>query len=283
MTNTIKKCLKSFFLLGLLYCLYPTVSTAQIAKDSTVFKTGYITVNGAKLFYKEAGQGKPMLFLHGSLATCDRHFPKQLGEFSKKNRVIALHLRAHGNSSFSEIPFTIESFTDDVYKFLEELKVDSAIVVGFSLGGCIALDLAAKHPEKVSKLVTIGAFSNNEALRDEALKDISSWGDDMVKFIKSNFGSNYEADKIPVYLQNLKDAFLKDKEPKITEESLKSIKCPTLLVFGDSDFFSKLEHQFYLAKIIGSSNLCILPSTPHMVQNARSDIFNKLLWEFIAK
>ena len=65
MTNTIKKCLKSFFLLGLLYCLYPTVSTAQIAKDSTVFKTGYITVNGAKLFYKEAGQGKPMLFLHG--------------------------------------------------------------------------------------------------------------------------------------------------------------------------------------------------------------------------
>jgi pimeloyl-ACP methyl ester carboxylesterase len=273
-----------FIALIALICCFQTVSlTAQTAKDSVVFKTGYITANGVKLFYKEAGEGKPILFLHGTLATCDRHFAKQLNEFAKKNRVIAIHLRAHGKSSFPDSPFTIDSFTEDVFKFLEEMKVDNAIVVGFSLGGSIALNLAAKHPEKVSRLVTIGAFSSNEALRDEALKDLKSWGDNMVKMVKSNFGEGYDAEKIPVYIQKLKDAFLVEKEPKITEESLKKIKCPTLLVFGDLDFFSKIEHQLYLHKTIAKSNLCILPKTPHMVQTVKSDIFNKLLSEFIGE
>jgi pimeloyl-ACP methyl ester carboxylesterase len=272
-----------FFLIILLFSCKPWVSSAQTTKDSVVFKTGYITANDVKLFYKEAGEGKSVLFLHGTLATNERHFSKQLTEFAKKNRVIALHLRAHGKSSFPEGAFKLDYFTEDVYQFLENMKLDSVIVVGFSFGGVIGLDLAAKHPEKVSKLVTIGAFSNNEALREEALKDISTWGDDMMKFIKANFGEGYDSDKIPVYLQKLKDAFLVEKEPKITEESLKSIKCPTLLVFGDSDFFSKIEHQIYLHKMIAKSNLCILPKTPHMAHVMRADIFNKLLWEFIGK
>lgn len=285
MKNIIHQSEKSlFFLLIILFLsCKPLVSWTQTAKDSLVFKTGYVTVNGVKLFYKEAGEGKPMLFLHGTLATDERHFPKQLTEFAKKNRVIALHLRGHGKSSFPEGAFKLDYFTEDVYQFLSEMKLDSVIVVGFSFGGVVGLDLAAKHPEKVGKLVTIGAFSNNEALREEALKDIGTWGDDMMKFIKANFGEGYDADKIPVYLQKLKDAFLVEKEPKITEESLKSIKCPTLLVFGDTDFFSKIEHQIYLHKMIAKSNVCILPQTPHMAQNARADIFNKLLWAFIGK
>ena len=285
MKNTPQQSFKHLFivLIALMGYFQSGSLIAQTVKDTVVFKTGYVSVNGVKLFYKEAGEGKPMLFLHGTLATCDRHFAKQLDEFAKKNRVIALHLRAHGKSSFPDTPFSIDSFTEDVFKFLEDIKVDSATVVGFSLGGCIALNLAAKHPEKVGKLVTIGAFSSNEALKDEAVKDIKNWGDDMGKFIKSNFGEGYDPEKIPLYIQKVKDAFLVEKEPKITEESLKKIKCPTLLVFGDLDFFSKIEHQLYLHKTIAKSNLCILPKTPHMVQIARADIFNKLLSEFIGK
>lgn len=285
MTYIIHRSGKSLFfiLIAFLFFYQPLRSLAQTLNDSVVFKTGYITVNGVKLFYKEAGEGKPMLFLHGSLATCDRHFGKQMDEFAKKNRVIALHLRAHGKSSFPDTPFSMDLFTEDVYQFLEELKVDSAVVVGFSLGGCIALNLASKHPEKVGKLVTIGAFANYDALKEAAIKNIRGWGDNEMQFIKSNFGEEYNLDKIPVYLQKLKDVFLVEKEPKIKEADLRKIKCPTLLVFGDLDFFSTIDHQVYLRHTILKSSLCILPKTHHMVQGERAEIFNSLLWEFIGK
>jgi pimeloyl-ACP methyl ester carboxylesterase len=282
MKKITQQSLKCLFII-LAYCFQLASLSAQTAKDTVIFKTGYITVNGVKLFYREAGEGKPMLFLHGTLATDERHFSKQLEEFDKKNRVIALHLRAHGKSSFPDGDFKLDYFTDDVYKFLESLKLDSVIVVGFSFGGVIGLDLASKHPQKVKKLVTIGAFSNNDALKESALKDIAGWGDETIKFITSNFKDYPEPDKIPLYLQKLKAAFIELKEPQIKEEALKKIACPTLLVFGDLDFFSKIEHQVYLHKTIPKSNLCIMPKTPHMVQAFRLEIFNKLLWEFIEK
>lgn len=269
----------------LVICLLITIKVfsqvAKTTKDTVVYKTGYVTVNDAKLFYREAGEGQPILFLHGSMATDERHFPRQLSEFATKNRVIALHLRAHGKSTFPNAPFSMDLFTDDVFKFLNEMQIDSAIVVGFSLGGVIGIDLAAKHPQKVKKLVTIGAFTRFDARPENTIKDIANWGDDILNFIKANFKDSPEPEKIPLYLQNLKKMLLENKEPNMTDEHLQKIKCPTLLFYGDNDYYSKLDHQLYLKKMIEKSSLCVLPQTPHNVQNAQAEIFNKLLWDFL--
>jgi pimeloyl-ACP methyl ester carboxylesterase len=257
-------------------------SQAQIKADTVAYKSGYVTVNGAKLFYKEAGKGQSMLFVHGGLGTSEAHFGNHLDEFTKKYHVIAIHLRGHGKSDLPNTPFSLDLFADDLYKFLEELKLDSIIYVGFSLGGMTGLNLASKHPEKIRKLITIGAVANHEGFKYSAVDIFNTWtSDDMTKYLKSIFVGNPNPDKIPDFQKKLVTAVINQNEPKLSEAEIRKIKSPTLIICGDNDPFIKVEHQFYLNNTIEKSNLLIVPRcghnalSPEIVRKAINDFSDK--------
>ena len=279
-----KKQLNYLFVFIFSVFLYESTSAKQqtFVSDTIALKTAYITINNVKLYYAEAGVGTPVLFLHGSLGTGEKHFAKQFDEFAKTHHVIALDMRGHGRSELPDGPFAIDLFTDDVFKFLQALKVDSVNLVGFSLGGVVGLHLAIQHPEKVKKLMTIGAFSTCEALSPKSLEWIKNWDiDKMADNMRKQFTGNPAPEKLNIYMQNLQDMFVVGKKWGIKDEDLRGISCPTLLILGENDFFSGVEHQVHIYRTIPKSDLFILPRTGHNAQISQPEIVNKFLAEFM--
>lgn len=120
----------------------------------------FVTIpNGEKIAYVEKGKGdKVILLVHGNFSS-SYHFEPLYKRLPDDYRVLALDLRGYGDSSYKKRVNTIHDFADDVAAFLKELKVEKAVVSGWSLGGCVSLSLAARYPEMVEKLVLISSGS----------------------------------------------------------------------------------------------------------------------------
>ena len=110
---------------------------------------------GVELAYVDAGVGvPPLVFIHGGLSS-HRAFDPQIDHFSRTHRVLAPDLRGHGHSGIPDRPYSIESFADDVAAVCLDAGVASAIVVGHSLGGLVALDLALRHEALVRGVMLV--------------------------------------------------------------------------------------------------------------------------------
>ena len=115
----------------------------------------FLSRDGVRLGYEEQGSGSPpMLLVHGW--SCDHtHFAPQAEHFSKRHRVISVDLRGHGASDSPEQEYSMAGFADDLADLCEQLDVNRPVVVGHSMGGVIAFEMAARHPELVGAVVAI--------------------------------------------------------------------------------------------------------------------------------
>src|ERR1700734_98736 len=119
--------------------------------------TGYVPVNGLKMYYEVHGSGDPVVLLHGAFMTITNNWTGWIGELSKSRKVIAVELQGHGRTADIDRDFSSENLADDVAALLDHLKVPRADLIGYSMGGGVALQCAIRHPEKVSKVVVISA------------------------------------------------------------------------------------------------------------------------------
>jgi pimeloyl-ACP methyl ester carboxylesterase len=117
----------------------------------------FLSRDGVRLGYEEQGSGSPpMLLVHGW--SCDHtHFAPQAEHFSKRHRVISVDLRGHGASDTPDQEYTMAGFADDLAFLCEQIGVDRPVVVGHSMGGVIAFEMAARHPDIVGAAVAIDA------------------------------------------------------------------------------------------------------------------------------
>ncbi len=111
-------------------------------------------VNTINLFYEITGEGQPLLLLHG-LGSSAQDWEKQVSAFAEKFQVITLDLRGHGRSDKPPGPYSVLQMADDVAQLMRELEIDSAHILGISMGGMIAYQLAASHPERVKTLIAV--------------------------------------------------------------------------------------------------------------------------------
>lgn len=115
--------------------------------------------NGEKMAYIEKGQGnKVIVLIHGNFSSC-YHYEPLYKRIPEGYRVVAMDLRGYGDSSYHTPVDTIHDFADDVVLLLKQLGIEKAVVVGWSLGGCVSMSLAARYPALVEKLVLIGSGS----------------------------------------------------------------------------------------------------------------------------
>jgi pimeloyl-ACP methyl ester carboxylesterase len=115
-------------------------------------KYGYAPVNGIKLYYEIHGAGRPLVVLHGGLGASSMLAPI-LPALSADRQVIAVDMRAHGHTDDTDEPLRFERMADDVDGLLAHLGIEQADVMGYSLGGMVALRVAIQHPARVRKLV----------------------------------------------------------------------------------------------------------------------------------
>lgn len=115
---------------------------------TTAPQTGYAPVNGLELYYEIHGTGDPLILLHGGLSAVEM-FGDVLPMLAKSRQVIAVDLQAHGRTADIDRPLSYEDMADDVAALIKHLALERADVMGYSLGGGVALRTAIQHPEVV--------------------------------------------------------------------------------------------------------------------------------------
>jgi pimeloyl-ACP methyl ester carboxylesterase len=142
------------------------VSAAASAQEP---RTGYAPVNGLKMYYEVHGQGAPVVLLHGSFMTITNNWTDAIARLSKSRQVIAVEMQGHGRTADIDRDFSYENLADDIAALLDHLKIPQADVLGYSMGGGVALQVAIRHPKKVRKVVSISAVFRHDGWVKEAV------------------------------------------------------------------------------------------------------------------
>lgn len=234
-------------------------------------KSMYVPVESGYIFCKTIGKGRPLLLLHGSEENHEI-FDKQVAYFSSYYQVIVLDSRGHGRSDHGPDPLTFKQMTQDIVAVLNDLRLKSVSVIGFSDGGNLALYLASHYPEKVSKMILIGANFKAEGLK------LSAWVQ-----VKWQYRYLNELGKVFPASRRRKEVIdLMLHQLDLKETDLKKIQAPTLIVAGEFDVI-KLQHTNEMHQLIANSQMVIVPKANHFLMVEEDEVFNRLADRFLQK
>jgi pimeloyl-ACP methyl ester carboxylesterase len=221
-----------------------------------------VAVNGVELHYTVKGTGEPLLLLHG-FGSCAAGWDGMAQKLSATHKVIAIDARGHGKSTNPSGKFTHAQAAEDVRALLDALGIKQARAMGFSSGGMTLLHLATRHPDRVSKMVVIGATNyfpdDARAILQSATmettpppvlenyRQCASRGEEQVRSVVDQFRAL---------------GFNKD-EMNIQPADLAKIKAKTLIIHGDRDFFFPVSIPVGLYQSIVGSALWIVPNGDH--------------------
>lgn len=214
-------------------------SAAQPTKPSS---SGYAPVNGIKLYYEVYGEGKPIVLLHGAFYTIGMNWSDLIPELSKTRKVIAIEMQGHGHSPYSERKLSITTLANDVVKLMDYLKIDSADVAGYSMGGSVAYQFAADYPQRLNKLIIITSTYKSSgwlSTVNGAFKDLSP---DIFNGTPLQTGYDAVAPDKSNWKKFLMQMFKFADEPfNVGDSNIAKIKSPVLIIAGDNDGLDKVE------------------------------------------
>jgi pimeloyl-ACP methyl ester carboxylesterase len=281
--------MKVFFLSMLITTLLSSVVSGQ--QKST---TGYAPVNGIKMYYEIHGSGEPVVLIHGAFMAISNnfHWAEWIDELSKTRKVIAIEMQGHGRTADTGRDFTYDNLSDDVAALLDYLKIPNADVIGYSLGGGVALNFAIRHPDKVRKVVSISAVFRQSGWTQEALDAFPHLTAEVFK------GTPIEADykrlsptpnEFPNFVKRVLSADLHPHD--FGADNLKATKAPIFFIHGDADG-TRLDYIAEAFRLKGgevhgdmrprsASRLAILPDTTHVTLMNRRTIIVPMINDFL--
>jgi pimeloyl-ACP methyl ester carboxylesterase len=240
-------------------------------------QSGYADVNGIRLFHVEIGSGPPVVLLHGGLANSD-YFGNQARALARAHRVILVDSRGHGRSTRDERPFGYDLMADDVIALLDTLKIDKAAIIGWSDGAIIGLDLAMRHPERVTRVFAFGGNTSKSGLKDDFEKNPT-----FSAFV-ARAGREYaRLSATPGQYTAFHDQIgrMWEHEPNWTDAELRAIRTPVWVVDGEHDEGIKREHTDHIAATIPGARLLILPNVSHFAFLQDPTTFNNAILKFL--
>ena len=271
--------------------LLSTAVSAQAQKP----KTGYAPVNGLNMYYEihGSGSGKPLVLLHGSFMTISNNWTGWIGELSKTRTVIAVEIQGHGRTADINRDFSYENFADDIAALLDYLKITQADLLGYSMGGGVAMQVAIRHPEKVRRVVSVSAVFRHDGWVKEALDMFPQLTADAFK--GSHIETEYkELSPTPNEFPNfVKRVIAMDSKPyDFGADKLKATKAPFLFIHGDADGV-RLDHIGEMFRLKGGeifgdmrprseSRLAVLPNTTHITLMEKGDAIIPMVNDFLA-
>ena len=254
---------------------------------SQVVTTGYAPVNGLRMYYEVRGTGRPLVLLHGGLMTIEGSFGPLLPVLAAERQVIAAELQGHGRTADIDRDIELRYLAGDVAALLDHLGIDQADVLGFSLGGHVALQLALDHPGRVGRLILASVSYAGDGYHQE-ISDPARHATSTRMPTAEDFRQMRDAYERLAPDPGHFEAFAAKASQAVanmkgwTADQLGGITAPTLLVFGDHDFI-RLEHAVEMHGLIPGAQLAVLPGTTHMGVMRRADLIRPLVREFLAE
>jgi pimeloyl-ACP methyl ester carboxylesterase len=200
----------------------------------------YAQVNGINLYFETHGSGRPLILLHGGLGSGEMFGPI-LPALAGRHQVIAPDLQGHGRTADIDRPIDIRLMADDIAALIDHLGLDRPDVVGYSLGGGVALQTAVKYPAKVGRLVAASAHIRRDAIYPEMLAQQGQVNAAAAEFMKDTpMYQLYQRvaprpGDFPRLLDKMGEGMAKDFD--FTEE-VRGLQVPTLIVAADADMAS---------------------------------------------
>jgi pimeloyl-ACP methyl ester carboxylesterase len=258
--------------------------TVPVQATTTPVGSGYAEVNGLHLYWERYGEGPPLVLLHGGMLTIELNFATLIPTLAKDHTVIGVEQQGHGRTANIDREITYPNLASDIVALLDHLGIEKATVLGHSMGGAVALELAVNHRDRVRAIIpastSVRADGLHPDLSDPATFETSSIMPTAQDF--ADFTAAYQRlsphperfEEFLTYLSSMDQDF-----EGWTDEQLAGITCPVLIVQGDNDFTTVAHAAFMLNRIPGSA-LAVLPDTTHMQVTRRDTILLPILQQF---
>jgi len=197
----------------------------------------YAKINGLELYYETHGTGRPMILLHGGLGSGEMFGPI-MPQLAERHQVITPDLQGHGRTADIDRPIDARLMADDIAALIDHLGLDKPDVVGYSLGGGVALQTAIKYPNKIRRLVAASANIRRDAIPAEMLAQQGQVSASAFEFMKNTpMYQDYarvapRPQDFPRLLDKMGEAMAKDFD---LSEEVRGLQVPTLIVAADAD------------------------------------------------
>lgn len=201
-----------------------------------VVTRGYVPIDGLRMYYEIHGKGDPLVLIHGGAGVAEM-FGSVLDALSETRQVIAPELQAHGHTADTDRPLSYESMADDVAALIAHLRLRRPDVMGYSLGGGVALRAAIQHPDLVRKLVLVSTTFKRGGWYPEVLAAMGHGGEDPEAMKQTPMYQAYSkvaprVEDWPILMTKLGELLRRDYD---WSEEVPKIGAPTMIVVGDAD------------------------------------------------
>jgi pimeloyl-ACP methyl ester carboxylesterase len=212
----------------------------------------YAHVNGLNLYYETHGAGRPLILLHGGLMS-NETFGPVLPQLAARHQVIAPDLQGHGRTADIDRPLDVQLMADDIAALIDHLGLEKPDLVGYSLGGGVALHTAAKYSAKVRRLVAVSANIRPDAIYAEMRAQQGQVGAAAAEFMKDT--PMYQLynrvaprpEDFPKLLDKIGASMAKDFD---FADEVRGLQVPTLIVAADADM-APPSHYVEVFKLLG--------------------------------
>ncbi len=241
-------------------------------------ESGMAPVGDIQMYYASYGRGEPVLLIHGALGNAD-DFGFQVPALAESHRVIVADARGRGRSTTSDQRYSYALMADDYVALLDHLKIDKVALVGWSDGAVIGLDLAIRHPERLSRLFAYGANYNLAGVKPISPDDpvvnagVTRAAEDYARLSPAPAGFDALQAQLGLMWTTL---------PNYSQDQLRAIAVPTVIFVGDHDEFVQPAHSAEMAQLIPGAKLVVMPDASHFAMWQKPEEFNATVLEFLA-
>lgn len=254
-----------------------------------------IRVDSVALYYEEVGAGAPVVLLHG-LGSCGADWEPQLPGLVPGYRVLLVDLRGHGRSSKPDAPYSVPVMARDIARLLDSLELGPAHIVGLSMGGMVAFQLALDAPERVASLTLVNTtpdlslrsrrerFKLRRRLLGVRVLGMSGLGRVLARrLLPGPQRRDRRRTFVARYAQNEKGTYLAVLDGLVgwsVADRLESIACPVLVVAAEHDYAPVADKRAYAARM-PRAELVVLDGARHAAPAEQPDAFNCVLRTFL--
>ena len=268
-----------------------TLTIGQAQEKIKPLKSGYAPVNGLQLYYEVYGEGKPIVLIHGSYMNIPLNWSHIIPLLAQDRKVVVAEMQGHGRTKDIGRKFSYENMADDVSGLLKHLKMEKADILGYSMGGGVAFQMAVRHPEQLRRLVILSGTYAHDGWWPDVEAMYPTFNADMFKGtpIEEQYLSyGNDAKDFPDFVKKVISI---DLEPYDWSEGVKNIKAPIFMAIGDADGV-RYEHALDLFRAKGGgkmgdihglpkSRLAILPGTTHIGMMQKTDLLIPMVTDFL--